>query len=86
MEKDKSGYPQEQLMTIKEVAAYLKINVYTVYRMAERGAIPGVKLGRAWRFKKDEIYKWLADKMTTEKKTRLEKWQKKYGKLMDEKP
>ncbi len=37
MEKNNSG---EQIMTVQEVAAYLKINVYTLYKMAERGAIP----------------------------------------------
>jgi len=73
-------------MTVQEVAAYLKINVYTLYKMAERGAIPAVKFGRIWRFRKDEIYKWLSDKMTREKKERLTKWQTKYNKLMKEKP
>ena len=86
MKKDKPVSQEPGLMTVNEVTQYLKINVYTTYKMAERGELPAVKLGRIWRFKKDEIYKWLAHKMTTEKKTRFEKWQKKYDAIMQEKP
>ena len=86
MKKDKSMPQEPGLMTVDEIAQYLKINVYTAYRMAERGELPAVKLGRIWRFKKDDIYRWLADKMTREQKERFITWQKKYDKLMKEKP
>ncbi|MBA7583309.1 hypothetical protein ES708_25250 [subsurface metagenome] len=84
--KKKVDIPQEHLMTIEEVAEYLKLNVHTVYKLAQRGEIPAIKLGGSWRLRKQEIYSWLATKMTMEKKARYEKWQKKYKKLMKDKP
>lgn len=74
------------LMTIQEVAKYLKISVHTVYKMVEQDRMPATKLGRQLRFRKSDVYKWLSERMLTEKKMRLEKWQKKYDKLMGEKP
>ena len=43
--KKKVDIPQEHLMTIEEVAEYLKLNVHTVYKLAQRGEIPAIKLG-----------------------------------------
>ena len=74
------------LMTIQEVAKYLKISVHTIYKMVEQGRMPATKLGRQLRFRKSDVYKWLADKMTREQKERFITWQKKYDKLMKEKP
>ncbi len=86
MKRTKQDSPEPGLMTIKEVAQYLKVNIYTVYKMAEHGELPAAKLGRIWRFRKDEIYRWLAEKMTREKKARLARWQKKIDRLMKERP
>jgi len=92
MKKRAIGIPQEHLMTIQEVAEYLKLNVHTVYKLVQHGEIPAIRLGGSWRFRKQEIYVWLAEKMTREKKVRLAKWpacrrgrQNKYKKLMKEK-
>jgi len=85
MKKRKTDIPSEYLMTIQEVAEYLKLNVHTIYKLVQHGEIPAIKLGGSWRFRKQEIYVWLAEKMTREKKVRYEKWQKKYEKLMKEK-
>jgi excisionase family DNA binding protein len=49
------------VMTIKQVADYLQLNVTTVYKLAQTKRIPAVKIGRVWRFHKDRIDKWLAD-------------------------
>jgi len=51
--------PREKLLTIEEVAAYLRLNRFTVYRMAERGELPGAKVARRWRFKEHDIEQWL---------------------------
>ncbi|MDO9140469.1 MAG: helix-turn-helix domain-containing protein [Methylobacter sp.] len=40
---------------MKEVAAYLKINERTVYRLAASGDIPAFKVGGSWRFRKDTL-------------------------------
>ncbi len=46
-------------MTIKEVAAYLKITEKTAYRLTAVGEIPGFKVGGAWRFRRQEIDAWI---------------------------
>lgn len=47
------------ILTIKEVADYLKIAEKTAYRFALEKKIPGFKIGNAWRFRKEEIEKWM---------------------------
>jgi nitrogen PTS system EIIA component len=55
----------ETLMGIKEVAAYLKINKATAYHWAQAGRLPGIKIGRIWRFRRDDIDLWLDENMRT---------------------
>jgi excisionase family DNA binding protein len=45
-------------MTAQEVAEYLRLAEATVYKLAQAGDIPAVKVGRAWRFKKELIDEW----------------------------
>lgn len=47
------------LLTIEELADYLKMGVSTVYRLAQSGKIPGTKIGRQWRFRRITIDDWL---------------------------
>ena len=47
------------IMTIQEVCEYLKLNDKTAYRLAAEGKIPGFKVGGSWRFRKQEIEKWI---------------------------
>jgi len=44
-----------EVLTVQEVANYLRIDIRTVYRLAKRGDIPCIKIGRQWRFKRDDI-------------------------------
>lgn len=46
---------QEDILTIKEVASYLKLTEKTTYRYALEGTIPGFKVGGTWRFRRDQI-------------------------------
>ena len=46
------------ILTVREVAEYLKINEKTAYRLAAEGKIPGFKVGGAWRCRMDEIEKF----------------------------
>ena len=48
-----------EIMTIKEVASYLKLTEKTAYRLAADGKIPGFKVGDSWRFRKSEIDRWI---------------------------
>ncbi|WP_290482000.1 methylation-associated defense system helix-turn-helix domain-containing protein MAD1 [Hyphomonas sp. UBA3201] len=50
---------QSEIMTIKEVAEYLKINEKTAYRLASEGKIPGFKVGGSWRFRHSDIDDWI---------------------------
>jgi excisionase family DNA binding protein len=45
----------DKILTVEEVAEYLRLNKQTVTRMAARGEIPGIKFGREWRFRKSDI-------------------------------
>lgn len=49
----------DDILTIKEVAAYLKLKEKTAYRLAAEGKIPGFKVGGSWRFKRSEVEKWI---------------------------
>lgn len=51
--------PNDDIMTVKELADYLKIAEKTAYRFASEGKVPGFKVGSAWRFKKAEIDAWI---------------------------
>ena len=51
----------DQILTVKEVAEYLKVNDRTVYRMAAAKKIPAFKVGTSWRFKQAEIDKWIEE-------------------------
>lgn len=46
------------IMTVKEVAKYLRLHETSIYRMCKSGTIPCYKVGNGWRFKKSEIEKW----------------------------
>ncbi len=50
-------------MTIKEVAAYLKLTEKISYRLAAEGKIAGFKVGGSWRFRRSEVEKWIDEKM-----------------------
>jgi excisionase family DNA binding protein len=52
----------DAIMTVDEVAKYLTLHPLTVRRLARDGEIPAVKIGRQWRFKRDLLDRWLADR------------------------
>jgi excisionase family DNA binding protein len=51
----------DQIMTLKEVAEYLKLAEKTAYRLAAEGKLPGFKVGGSWRFKKSDIEHWIEE-------------------------
>lgn len=53
----------EEIMTLKEVAEYLKLAEKTAYRLAADGTIPGFKVGGSWRFRKAVIEDWIDQQM-----------------------
>lgn len=52
---------RSDIMTMKEVAEYLKLNEKTAYRLASEGKIPGFKIGGSWRFEKNDLDEWIKE-------------------------
>lgn len=50
--------PVDEIMTLEEVAAYLKVKPQTIYTWAQEKKIPAAKLGKEWRFKRSIIDTW----------------------------
>jgi len=49
----------DEIMTVEELAKYLKTGVATIYKLAQEGKIPATKVGNQWRFRKEKIDEWL---------------------------
>lgn len=50
-----------EIMTIEEVAEYLRVPVSSLYKLAQQGKIPASKVGRHWRFRREFIDRWIND-------------------------
>jgi len=53
---------KQDILTIEELSEYLKIAKSTIYKLCQEGKIPGQKVGRHWRFRKETIDQWLDEK------------------------
>lgn len=58
-----------EIMTVEEVAKYLKLKPQTIYKWAQEGKIPAAKFGKEWRFKKSLIDEWIDAKFERAKKS-----------------
>ena len=54
---------RNEIMTMDELAEYLKISKSTLYKLAQEGKLPGQKVGRHWRFRKKAVDRWLEQNM-----------------------
>lgn len=52
-----------EILTIDEVAEYLRLTPQTIYKWAQEKRIPAVKLGKEWRFRRSVIDKWFDDQV-----------------------
>ncbi len=50
-----------EIMTVKEVAKYLKMKPVTIYKLSKEGKMPAFRVASFWRYKRDLIDKWLVD-------------------------
>lgn len=57
----------DEIMTVEEVAKYLKLKAQTVYKWAQGGQIPGTKLGKEWRFRRRILDEWIDTAITLSK-------------------
>lgn len=60
---------QPEILTIEEVAAYLRVSDRTVYEWAQKGQIPCGKIGTSWRFKRDDIARWVDERLSARRLT-----------------
>lgn len=51
---------QENLLTAHQVARYLRVDRFTVYRLVSQKKIPAFKVGNQWRFKRELLDEWLS--------------------------
>jgi nitrogen PTS system EIIA component len=54
-----------KLLTVQETARLLNISIFSVYRMANKGQIPSLKIGNMRRFKRTDLDTWLKKCSTT---------------------
>jgi len=55
---------EEAILTIKQVAEYLKVTERTIYRLAAAKQIPAFKVGGTWRFSRADIDAWIEQQST----------------------
>ena len=55
----------ESLLTIEQVARYLKVDKFTVYRLVAQRKLPAYRVGNQWRFKRSLLEKWLCKNLNT---------------------
>lgn len=52
-------------LTLEELSKYLKIKASLIYSLAQKGKLPGSKVGRMWRFSRERIDNWLIEQDKT---------------------
>ena len=52
-----------ELLTVREVARFLKVNEYTLYRLVAKKKLPAIKVGSQWRFERRVLERWLRNNM-----------------------
>ncbi len=63
---------QETLLTVEQVAGYLHVDKFTVYRLVAQKEMPAFKVGNQWRFKRSLIDAWLLKNLSVKKKNHPE--------------
>jgi len=55
--------PDHEILTLEEVARYLRLKPQTIYKWAQERRIPAAKLGKEWRFRRSVLDRWLDEQM-----------------------
>ncbi len=55
---------EKSYLSVEDVAKRFGVNPTTVYRLAQRGVLPGFKVGVQWRFSRAMLESWVADQVT----------------------
>lgn len=59
--KKQENLGMDKWLTLEQIAEYLQMSTSSIYKMAQKGKIPAYKVGRQWRFKKEEIDRWIEE-------------------------
>jgi excisionase family DNA binding protein len=70
---------KNDIMTLEEVAAYLRLKPQTIYSWAQDKKIPAAKLGKEWRFKKSIIDEWFLEHIDKRFSRVINRWKVKRG-------
>jgi len=62
------GEMPEKLLTLAQVAEYLNVDKFTIYRFLAQKQLPAFKVGNQWRFKRKMIEAWLTKNSNVLKK------------------
>ena len=54
---------REDFLTTDEVARYLRVDKYTIYRLVSQKKLPAFKVGNQWRFKRSILERWIKNRM-----------------------
>jgi excisionase family DNA binding protein len=68
---------ESDIMTLEEVAAYLRLKPQTIYAWAQEKKIPAAKLGKEWRFRKSIIDIWFIQHIDEKFQNVLNTWKEK---------
>ena len=52
----------EPAMTVRDVAAFLNVDEKTIYRLVQKGDLPGFKVSGSWRFQRPDLEAWIAER------------------------
>jgi excisionase family DNA binding protein len=56
------GVDIEPAMTVRDIAAVLNVDEKTIYRLAQKGDLPGFKVSGSWRFRRSDLEAWIEEK------------------------
>ena len=65
---------ESDIMTLEEVARYLKLKPQTIYTWAQEKRIPAAKLGKEWRFRKSIIDEWFLHHIDEKFSAVIDRW------------
>jgi excisionase family DNA binding protein len=64
--QENSRSSANDILTLEEVASYLRLTPQTIYKWAQEKRIPAAKLGKEWRFRKSIIDRWLDEQILSD--------------------
>jgi excisionase family DNA binding protein len=62
MPKEPRREQESRILTVRELAGYLHVDVSTIYRLVRKKELPAFRLGRDWRFRLEAIEHWMRER------------------------